>query len=119
MTLAVGDHIRFYSSADLKTWKLESEFGKNVGAHGGVWECPDLFELPVAGVPGTKKWVLLVSINPGAPNGGSGTQYFVGSFDGHTFTWEESRIKWIDNGMDNYAGVTWSNVEKRRIFRAG
>lgn len=116
MTLAVGDHIRFYSSADLKEWKLESEFGKNLGAHGGVWECPDLFELPVENDPGTKKWVLFVSINPGAPNGGSGTQYFVGSFDGHTFKWEEPSVKWIDHGMDNYAGVTWSNVDTRKIF---
>jgi fructan beta-fructosidase len=116
MTLAVGDHIRFYSSPNLKDWKMESEFGKNMGAHGGVWECPDLFELPVTNNEGTKKWVLLVSINPGAPNGGSGTQYFIGSFDGHIFKWEESSVKWIDNGMDNYAGVTWSNVTNRSIF---
>jgi len=116
MTLAAWDHVRFYSSPDLVNWKFESEFGKGSGAHGGVWECPDLFEMPVTNVPGTGKWVLLVSINPGAPNGGSGTQYFVGSFDGHSFNWDESEIKWIDYGMDNYAGVTWSNVENRRIF---
>ena len=116
MTLAVGDHVRFYSSADLKNWSLESEFGKNSGAHGGVWECPDLFELPVTGDSLVKKWILLVSINPGAPNGGSGTQYFIGSFDGHEFTWEEKEIKWVDQGMDNYAGVTWSNTANRRLF---
>jgi fructan beta-fructosidase len=72
--------------------------------------------MPVENMPDTKKWVLFVSINPGAPNGGSGTQYFVGSFDGHAFTWEEPDIKWVDNGMDNYAGVTWSNTGHRKIF---
>lgn len=116
MTLAAGDHVRFYSSIDLKEWAFESEFGKNTGAHGGVWECPDLFELPVENMEGQKKWALLVSINPGAPNGGSGTQYFVGSFDGHSFTNDNMKTNWIDYGTDNYAGVTWSNVENRRIF---
>ncbi|HLO60279.1 MAG TPA: glycoside hydrolase family 32 protein [Bacteroidales bacterium] len=116
MTLAAADRVQFYSSPDLLHWKFESEFGQAVGAHGGVWECPDLFELPVAGKEAVKKWVLLVSINPGAPNGGSGTQYFIGNFDGHRFTWEESNVKWVDYGMDNYAGVTWSNTGDRRIF---
>ncbi len=116
MVLAVGDHVNFYSSPDLKNWKPESEFGKHVGAHGGVWECPDLFELPVTGTTGEKKWVLIVNINPGGPQGGSGTQYFVGNFDGHRFIWEESAIKWIDYGSDNYAGVTWSNVSGRTLY---
>lgn len=116
MTLAMGDHVGFYSSDDLKKWVLESEFGKNSGAHGGVWECPDFFQIPIAGEPGKTKWVLLVSINPGAPNGGSGTQYFLGSFDGHVFTSDDSKIRWVDSGTDNYAGVTWSNIKNRRIF---
>ncbi len=110
MTLASGDHVCFYSSPDLKSWTLESEFGKNIGAHGGVWECPDLFEMPVANSGGEKKWVLLVSINPGGPNGGSATQYFTGTFDGHTFTNESTDIQWVDQGKDNYAGVTFSDI---------
>jgi fructan beta-fructosidase len=84
MSLAVYDHIRFYSSANLKDWQLESSFGEGVGAHGGVWECPDLFKLPV-NETNEEKWVLLVSINPGGPNGGSATQYFIGDFDGRQF----------------------------------
>jgi sucrose-6-phosphate hydrolase SacC (GH32 family) len=88
MALAVVDRISFYSSPNLKDWTKESEFGANIGAHGGVWECPDLFELQVEGTQ-DKKWVLLVSINPGAPNGGSGTQYFIGDFDGKNFTLDE------------------------------
>ncbi len=62
VTLAVKDRVAFYSSADLKTWKKESEFGKTVGAHGGVWECPDLFPLQYNG---KTVWVLIVNINPG------------------------------------------------------
>lgn len=120
MTLAVGDHIEFYSSPDLKDWTQTGSFGEKYGAHGGVWECPDLFELPIEGTDASK-WVLLVSINPGGPNGGSATQYFIGNFNGKTFTSEnpDSTELWIDYGTDNYAGVTWSNVpaqDGRRLF---
>ncbi|MEI7522782.1 MAG: glycoside hydrolase family 32 protein [Mariniphaga sp.] len=110
MTLAAGDCVRFYSSDDLKRWSFESEFGKTFGAHGGVWECPDLIKMPVKGSNGESKWVLLVSINPGGPNGGSATQYFTGNFDGHQFTVDNEKIRWIDTGKDNYAGVTFSGI---------
>lgn len=120
MTLAVGDHIAFYHSPDLKNWTQTGTFGKTFGAHGGVWECPDLFELPIENSD-SSKWILLVSINPGGPNGGSATQYFIGDFDGKTFVSENpaSTALWIDYGTDNYAGVTWSNISKqdgRRLF---
>ena len=118
MALAAGNKISFYSSANLKSWAFESNFGESSGAHGGVWECPDLFELPVEGT-NTSKWVLLVSINPGGYNGGSATQYFVGSFDGKTFTSESNETLWLDYGTDNYAGVTYNNIpsaDGRRIF---
>jgi len=116
MTLVAGDHAKFYSSHDLKEWVLMSEFGKNLGAHGGVWECPDLFKLKVEGTD-EEKWVLLISINPGAPNGGSGTQYFIGDFDGKTFTSDQKEDRWVDWGTDNYAGVTFNNVPNGdRIF---
>jgi fructan beta-fructosidase len=116
MVLVAGDHAQFYTSENLISWTLESEFGKNIGAHGGVWECPDIFKLKVAGT-NEEKWVLLISINPGAPNGGSGTQYFVGDFDGESFKTTQKDIKWIDNGADNYAGVTYNNTpDNKRIF---
>ena len=97
MTLATLDCITFFSSPDLKNWTKESEFGKGVGGHGGVWECPDLFPLKVDGT-GDEKWVLLVSINPGGPNGGSATQYFVGNFKGKVFQNENKSVepRWID-----------------------
>ncbi|HPE77124.1 MAG TPA: glycoside hydrolase family 32 protein [Draconibacterium sp.] len=118
MTLAAQDHIEFYSSPNLIDWKHESGFGKELGAHGGVWECPDLFQMTVKGT-NEKQWVLLVSINPGGPNGGSATQYFIGDFDGSTFTTNQTETKWIDYGRDNYAGVTWSDIPEsdgRKLF---
>lgn len=93
MVLAAGDHVKIYSSPNLKQWQHESDFGHNLGAQGGVWECPDLFELTVENTRDYRLWVMLVSINPGAPNGGSGTQYFVGRFDGSTFQLEEKFAK--------------------------
>jgi fructan beta-fructosidase len=107
MALAVGQHIRFYSSPNLTEWTYLSSFGEGVGAHGGVWECPDL--IPFTASDGAQKWVLFVSINPGHPAGGSGTQYFVGDFDGVTFTPDEADppLLWLDAGRDNYAGVTF------------
>ena len=116
LTLAVGQEIRFYSSPNLKDWTYESNFGEGQGNHGGVWECPDLFELPVAGTS-QKKWVLIVNINPGGPFGGSATQYFVGSFDGHKFVNESPKAtKWMDFGKDHYATVTWSNAPQNRVI---
>ncbi len=112
MTLAVKDHIEFYSSPDLKEWQKESEFGKGKGSQEGVWECPDLIQMD-------DKWVLLVSVGEGGPNGGSSTQYFVGDFDGHTFTPLDDKIRWIDWGTDNYAGVTWYNAPDNRILFMG
>ena len=109
MMLAVGQHMEIYSSVNLKEWKKESEFGAMQGAHGGVWECPDLVEVKVEGTS-QKKWVLICNLNPGGPFGGSAAQYFVGSFDGKEFVNESpTQTKWLDWGKDNYATVTWSN----------
>ena len=113
LTLAASDQIIFYSSPDLKTWTKESEFGKEFGAHGGVWECPDLFSLQYKG---ETIWVLIVNINPGGPNGGSAAQYFTGQFDGKTFIPYQTDTRWADYGPDDYAGVTWSNTGARKIF---
>ena len=113
MNLAVADHVEFYSSSNLINWTKESEIGKNLFAHGGVWECPDLLSF---NVNGKTIWVLLVSMNPGGPNGGSATQYILGDFDGHEFKPYSIDIKWMDYGPDNYAGVTFSNVGDRNIL---
>ncbi len=125
MAVAVKDHLKFYASPDLKDWALQSEFGKEQGSHAGVWECPDLF--PMVADNGETYWVLIENMNPGNPNGGSGTQYFIGQFDGVSFSLDPEFGKlldakgsvWLDAGRDNYAGVTWSDVpasDGRRLF---
>jgi sucrose-6-phosphate hydrolase SacC (GH32 family) len=101
------DHqVSFYKSPDLITWQHLSDFGP-AAAIGGVWECPDLFSLTLGG---SEYWVLLVSLNPGGLYG-SGTQYFIGDFDGTTFTsmYSTDEPRWLDYGRDNYAGVTFNN----------
>ncbi|NJM53617.1 MAG: glycoside hydrolase family 32 protein [Blastocatellia bacterium] len=118
VVFAVGNHVRFYSSPNLKDWTLTGEFGKTDGSHGGVWECPDLFPLTVEG-SGETKWVLLVSLNPGGPQGGSATQYFIGDFNGTSFVPDADFLapQWLDWGRDNYAGVTFSDApDGRRVL---
>lgn len=119
MMLAVGQEMQIYSSGNLKEWKKESSFGAMQGAHGGVWECPDLVELPIEGTK-EKKWVLICNLNPGGPFGGSAAQYFAGSFDGKKFVNESpTQTKWLDWGKDNYATVTWSNAPAGRCIALG
>nr|XP_018917960.1 PREDICTED: extracellular exo-inulinase-like isoform X2 [Bemisia tabaci] len=104
-----GEHcIRFYGSADLIHWRKLSDFCK-AGNQGINYECPNLVRLPTEG--GGHKWVLFISINPGAPQGGSTTQYFVGEFDGTTFTPDDYATKPLDFGKDNYALQFYSNVD--------
>jgi len=109
MATALSDQhkIRFFGSSDLIHWTALSDFGPE-GATGGVWECPDLFPLPLAGSTDTK-WVLVVNINPGGVAGGSGTQYFVGSFNGDSFKNDNERSQqlWMDYGKDYYAAVSF------------
>ena len=115
MILAVGQEMQIFSSSNLKDWKYESSFGEGYGNHGGVWECPDLMKMKVAGTD-KEKWMLICNINPGGPFGGSATQYFIGEFDGHKFTCEDepSETKWMDYGKDHYATVTFSNAPEGR-----
>ncbi|GLR19837.1 hypothetical protein GCM10007940_44530 [Portibacter lacus] len=91
MAVAALDHLKFYGSPNLKDWTYLSEFGKELGSHDGVWECPDLF--PMKSDNGKEYWVLIENMNPGNPNGGSGTQYFIGQFDGVQFTVDEQFMK--------------------------
>ncbi len=120
MTLAhaLEHEMLIFSSPDLKTWTLQSAFGKGLGAQDGVWECPDLFPLTVDGT-GKRKWVLICNLNPGGPFGGSATQYFVGDFDGKTFKADTDAAgnvptKWLDFGKDHYATVSWSDAPDGR-----
>ena len=103
--------VEIYGSTNLTTWRHLSTFFLPLdGRPKFQWECPDLLQFG-------DKWVLLVSVNPGGPILGSGTMYFVGTFDGTEFKADDlSYPLWLDYGMDNYAGVTWSNTGNRKIM---
>lgn len=124
MILASGQSVCLYHSINLKEWTFSSEFGQGNGSHAGVWECPDLFPLPVNGDPSHTKWVMIVSVGGGPDHiEGSRTQYFIGEFDGCSFVNDNpsDTVLWLDHGRDNYAGVSWSDIPEedgRRIFLA-
>lgn len=107
--------VRIFGSRDLKQWSELSEFGPQ-GATGGMWECPDLYQLPVEGQPGNSRWILKIGLNPGHIAGGSGEQYFVGRFDGTRFTNENAagEVRWLDYGRDNYCASTFNNEPEGR-----
>ncbi len=109
--------VQFYSSADLKSWKFMSDFG-NTGNVDRVWECPDIFELPVINSK-EKKWV--ITLSAGHPQQGFlAMQYFVGDFNGNVFKLDKMQYpKYVDYGKDFYAGITYNNIpgmHKRRIM---
>jgi sucrose-6-phosphate hydrolase SacC (GH32 family) len=113
--VTVGQGIAFYGSKDLLNWDKLSEFKHEEGSKTGVWECPDLMFFDGA----WDKAVLIVSVGDLAPNGGSGTQYFTGIWDGTSFKTVQKNLKWLDLGRDNYAGVTWHNapsVNSEKLF---
>ncbi len=120
MLVAARDRILFYTSPDLKTWSPSGEFGPGFGTTYGVWECPELQELPVDGGPQTR-WLLAVGVGSGAPASGSGVQYFVGDFDGQKFTSlaPASSVLWADYGADFYAAQAWNNVPGGRAVWLG
>ena len=111
VALPLEHRVLFYQSPDLKHWKQAGAFGP-AGATGGVWECPDLFEAPVEN-SSERQWVLKIGLNPGHIAGGSGEQYFVGSFDGARFTPEPAGTPgphWTDYGRDCYCALTWNDL---------
>lgn len=121
---AVARRVVFYASPDLINWTHSSDFGP-AHAIDGVWECPDLFALSVDGGDETR-WVLVVSMNPGGIAGGSGTQYFIGDFDGNTFSpdrlsesTDPAEFDWLDYGRDYYAAVSFNNVPDGRRLMIG
>ncbi|MCU1574764.1 MAG: glycosyl hydrolase family 32 [Micrococcaceae bacterium] len=127
---ALDHQVVLYRSQDLKTWEHLSSFGP-ANATTGIWECPDLFPLPVDGDPKNLKWVLTVNLNPGGPNNGSAGQYFIGDFDGTTFTststvteglQDSNRLgeyHWLDWGRDYYAAVSFSDAPDGRRLMIG
>jgi fructan beta-fructosidase len=116
MVFAAYDKALFYSSKNLIDWKKTGDFG--IEGDNRLWECPDLFPIKVEET-GELKWVLIVSIQQQAPNGGTATGYFVGDFDGDAFIGDYTNQKWLDYGTDNYALVTWSDIPESDGRRLG
>lgn len=113
MVVSVDKSVHFYSSSNLTAWQFESEFGEAQGSQAAVWECPDLFCLPIEGDVTCQKWVLHVSIGDNRETDGSTAQYFIGEFDGRCFTNDDvtgKQILWTDYGQDFYAAVTYSDL---------
>jgi fructan beta-fructosidase len=122
VALPLQHKVQFYASSNLIDWEYLSDFGP-AGAVEGIWECPDLFPIAVDGDPDNIRWVLHVDMNPGGIAGGSGSQFFVGDWDGQTFTADESvsggEVIWGDYGTDYYAAISWNNIpeeDDRRIM---
>ena len=116
MAVAARYEVRFYESFNLRDWNYTGSFGQGYGAQPSLWECPDMIKLKAE--DGTERWALLVNIHPGGLHGGSGTEYFVGDFNGKTFVCDtpSSLTKWLDYGKDHYAAVTFSNVGEKALL---
>ena len=101
--------VQFYSSKNLKEWNHLSGFGP-AGDTSGVWECPDLTQVPVEGQPGKKKWLLQMSMN-------AAMQYFVGEFNGIVFTNENPADKIFrpDYGPDFYAAIAYNQLPSLQL----
>lgn len=110
MLVALGAQrkIAFYTSTDMKTWAHVSDFGPAGGATSDNWETPDLVQLPVDGNTSNMKWVLINGVYPVSDT--VRQQYFIGSFNGTTFTNETGPIL-ADYGRDFYAARTWRDYD--------
>ena len=108
--------IGFYTSRNLKDWFHASNFS-HWGLLGLQYECPNLVPIPMlknstVANPldssnfdtSSEMYILAISINPGAPLGGSIAQYFPGNFNGTHFTSVDNAARIADFGKDNYAG---------------
>ncbi|KAG8527037.1 uncharacterized protein KY384_008466 [Bacidia gigantensis] len=114
--------VGIYSSPNLLNWTHASNFSQ-AGLEGLQYECPNLIAVPMlknASIPepfessniarDLQMYVLAISINPGAPLGGSITEYFPGTFNGTHFTAVDGATRLTDFAKDNYAGQFFYNI---------
>ncbi len=112
VSLPTEHKVRFYASPNLKQWTQLNEFGP-AGDVDGVWECPDLLRIPAEG--GKENiWARKIGLNPGAPQGGSGKQYFLGKFDGTRFvaSGEPGSRGWTNYGKDDYCAIRFNGLPR-------
>lgn len=115
LCLTVEKAIEFYHSDNLIDWNKTGEFRLPEYALQGMIECPCIFK--------DKKYVFMMSMDipdsefsklPGkaAPHNRL-MQYFVGDFDGYSFTAsaDQKEALLVDYGPDFYAGTIFSNVK--------
>ncbi|KJZ79409.1 hypothetical protein HIM_00878 [Hirsutella minnesotensis 3608] len=106
--------VGIFTSTNLIDWTPASNFSHH-GLLGLQWECPNLVKVPFIddqGIRHDDMWLMVVSINPGAPLGGSVTQYYPGTFDGTHFRPVDSAARFLDFAKDNYAGQFFYNDAK-------
>lgn len=110
MVVVVPDarQAKFYASTDLQHWQWLSDFGAPFDGE-GIWECPDLIELPDPA--GGTSWLFKVDVFGGHPSGGTGARIFLGRFDGTRFEPEpQDAPRWADGGADFYAALSWADL---------
>ena len=126
MVLAAQDRLHLYTSFDLRAWNLTDTFGQDWDAPEGIWECPDLLQLPVAGddgrtdEDGRTEWVLTFHVEHFS-DPSAGAYYVVGRFDGTSFVPTSSRVRPVDRGHDFYAAQSWANLpaeQQRQVWIA-
>ncbi|MEO8414667.1 MAG: hypothetical protein ABI472_13460, partial [Ginsengibacter sp.] len=104
MVLFEKDGLSFYNSTNMRNRTRQSHFV-------GLYECLDFFELPVDGDTANMKWVL---------HGGS-SDYFIGHFDGSTFTPETPKQFYAEGSSERrgdllYAAESFENMpDNRRV----
>ncbi|MFV0400219.1 MAG: glycoside hydrolase family 32 protein [Oscillospiraceae bacterium] len=118
MVIAAKDRVHFYSTKNFINWEKTGEFGPGGNHASGIWECPDLIALECGGKP---VYMLIVSMTTTMEEGRCNTQYFFGDFDGDAFTSTVpfGKMEKIDDGWDNYAGVSFNNLEDKLLMGWG
>ncbi|RRJ67340.1 DUF1080 domain-containing protein [Paenibacillus oralis] len=121
MVVSGGDHIRFFTSTNLIDWTLTDNFGYGAYVRGGVWECPDLFQLAVDGT-GEKKWVLMISTGAHPNTQGSAAEYFVGELTPEGKFVNDNpagKVLTTDYGKEFYASMSFADMpDGRRVMLA-
>lgn len=107
LLMAEGSKVGFYESDNLKEWHYTGGFQtENIG----IIECPDLFQLRADN--GSIKWVMGVSANAIEQGNPNTYAYWIGDFNGQTFTADHEEPKWLDYGFDWYGGITFEDGEQ-------
>jgi fructan beta-fructosidase len=128
LVLTAGDRLRFYASPNLRDWTPTGEFAPLLPRDGAVWECPDLYPIPMDGDSSRTRWILQaswleMSLFSGGPErpGTAGIHYFVGDFDGQTFTGDADCPTGmpLSAGRDDYAAISWENAPDGRRLLLG